>query len=357
MRGKVLPANGNGHELSVFVGPLLAWCIWRHRRWIGTQLPAEMRTPLIFVSLVSVVLGMGSLKGLHVPTWLSLFDSLRPLPGFRSINATGRYWGFLALPLSLSGAAAVCKTAAEIGAGWRLHMWFGLVFVFQLGFQCETLAAHWIHSAVYREVSSHDYFANGPEVIDYVAIAETRLQGQVISPTSGVCDCYDMDDFVRAETGPGRDLILGVMQDGKPGKHLPTIRAVFSSWSHIQLRADCESNGARTCDVAPTSRIQVILKQAYHSNWRAVGCQSQVNPRGNLQLDCPAARLLQSPIELVFRDAISDEAARLSLLMWKTWICLVAAALVVRTGLAVLRGTQRRRSATPLLQNSADESP
>jgi hypothetical protein len=329
MRGKVLPANGNGHELSVFVGPLLAWFMWQNRRWIGIHLPATMRTPLIVVSVVSIVLGMGSLKVLHVPTWLSLFDSLRPLPGFRSINVTGRYWGFLALPLSLAGAAALWKTAAEAGTGRRLHLLFALVLVFQLVFQFETLGAHWIHSADYHELSSHDYFENGPEMIDYVAIADTRLQGEVVSPTNGVCDCYNMDDFIRAETGPGRDLVLGVMQDGKPAEHLPAIRAVFPSWSRIQLRADCESSGTATCDIAPTSRIQIILKQAFHSNWRAAGCEPQETPRGNLVLDCPAARLLQGPVELVFHDAISDWAARISLLMWKTWMCLLTAVLLV----------------------------
>ena len=30
MRGKFLPANGLGYELSVYIGPLLAWAIWRH---------------------------------------------------------------------------------------------------------------------------------------------------------------------------------------------------------------------------------------------------------------------------------------------------------------------------------------
>jgi hypothetical protein len=347
LRGKVLPANGNGHELSVFVGPLLAWCLWRNRRWLGASLPATLRTPLLVVSLASIVLGMGSLKGLHVPAWLSLFDSLRPLPGFRSIDVTGRYWGFLALPLSLLGAAALWKTAAAKQAGWRLHAWFGLVLVLQLGFQSETLAAHWIHSAAYREVAAHDYFDAGPEVIDYIAIADTRLQGEVVSPTKGVCDCYDMDDFIRAETGPGSDLILRVMRDGVPARRLPGIRAVFSSWSHIQLRADCGSGGPLSCDFAPAARLRIVLKQAWHSNWQAAGCRTEITPRGNLTLDCPASRLLSAPVELVFRDAVSDRAARLSLLMWKTWMCLAGAVLLV-PAFAGLRERAAAQSRIPL---------
>jgi hypothetical protein len=145
-----------------------------------------------------------------------------------------------------------------------------------------------------------------------------------------------MDDFVRAETGPGSDLIMGVMQDGKGGTRMPPVRAVFSSWSQIELHADCESGGALSCDFAPAARIQIILKQAYHANWQADGCQTQASPRGNLTLDCPAARLLTSPIELVFRDATSDWAARISLLMWKSWMCLGSAVLLV-PGFAMLR--------------------
>ena len=332
IRGKVLPANGNGHELSVFIGPLIAWCVWRHRQWIAACLPGTMRTPLIVVGVVSIVLGMGSLKGLHVPPWLSLFDSLRPLPGFRSINVTGRYWGFLALPASLFGAAALWRTATEARTGWRLHVWFGLLLLLQLGFQAETLAAHWIDSPIYRDAQTDDYFANGPEAIDYV-VAAARFQGEVVSPTSGVCDCYDMDDFVRAETGPGRNLVLQVMQHGKPLNGL-AIHTVFSSWSRILLSAACESKEASSCQFDPAGRIQITLKQAHHSDWRAAGCAVQKTDHGNLLLDCPAARLFDSPVELSFRDPLSDWAAGISIFMWKTWLCLVVAVLVVpRVGL------------------------
>jgi hypothetical protein len=54
------------------------------------------------------------------------------------------------------------------------------------------------------------------EDIDYVAIQDNHLQGQVITPTRGVSDCYDMDDFIRAETGSGNQLVMRVMQEWKP---------------------------------------------------------------------------------------------------------------------------------------------
>jgi hypothetical protein len=320
VRGKVFPANGLGHELSVFIGPVLATCLWRNRHWLSRHLPGAMRTPLLVVSVASVLLGMGSLKLVHIPGWLSPFDLLRSLPGFRSIDVTGRYWGFLALPLSLLSAAALWKTAAQLQEGWRLHVCLGLALLFQLAFQCGTLSAHWMHSAAYREVPSQAYFVHGPEAIDYVTVADEHLQGEVISPTRGVCNCYDMDDFTRAKTEPGPDLVLQVLNNGRPVPHPMHIRADFSSWSGIRLIAGCESGGAAGCAIPRWGRIQIILKQAYHRNWRAPGCETQATPTGNLLLDCPAGRLLEMPAELIFRDPLSDRAAWVSTLSWK--ICL-----------------------------------
>src|SRR4029077_9789769 len=138
MRGKLLPANGLGYELSVYIGPVLAWAIWRHRQWWRTPIPAEMKAPLLVVGIVSIVMGMGSLAAMHVPRWLSPFDLLRPLPGFRSVWITGRYWGFLALPLSLLGAASLWRLATEGRSRVRLALWMGALLFFQLGFQAQT---------------------------------------------------------------------------------------------------------------------------------------------------------------------------------------------------------------------------
>jgi hypothetical protein len=340
VRGKVFAANGLGHELSVFIGPVLAICLWRNRHWLSQHLPGAMRTPLLVVSVASVLLGMGSLKLVHIPAWLSPFDLLRSLPGFRSINVTGRYWGFLALPLSLLSAAALWKTAAQLQAGWRLHVCLGLVLLFQLGFQSGTLSAHWIHSAVYREVPSQAYFGNGPEAIDYVTVADEHLQGEVISPTRGVCNCYDRDDFTRAQTGPGPDLIQQVMNDGRPIPGPTPIGAIFSSWSDIRLSSGCDAGGAARCATPQSGRIQIVLKQAYHRNWRAAGCETRATPTGNLLLDCPAGRLLEMPVELVFRDPTSDQAAWVSTLSWK--ICLA-----MTFGLALLSGCAATLRARP----------
>jgi hypothetical protein len=325
LRGKVLPANGNGHELSVFIGPVLGYCLWRYRHWLAANLPTEIGRPLVVVSLVSIVLGMGSLKILHIPTWLSPFDALRPLPGFRSMGVTGRYWGFLALPLSLLSAVALWKYVAEFGEGWRLHVCLGLALISQLGFQADTLTELWLHSPVYRLAAHDNFFRHGPEDIDYVAIEDNYMQGEVIAPTRGVSDCYDMDDFTRAETGSGSHLVMRVMQEWKPSNAATAVHARFSTWSHIRLAVDCPLSGTEpSCLTSPAERLQVVLRQAYHPLWNAPGCDTSASTRGNLIVDCPASRLREGAIELDFRDATSDFAARISTTSWKSWLLATA---------------------------------
>jgi hypothetical protein len=353
MRGKLLPANGNGHELSVFIGPVLGYCLWRYRHWLAANLPTKMGRPLLAVSLVSIVLGMGSLKALHVPTWLSPFDSLRQFPGFRSIGVTGRYWGFLALPLSLLSAAALWKYVAEFGEGWRLHVCLSLALIFQFGFQAETLAALWLNSPHYRLASHGNYFRHGLEDIDYVAVQDDHLQGQVIAPTRGVSNCYDMDDFIRAETGPGNRLVMRVMQEWKPANAPTPVHARFSTWSHIRLEFDCPSGNGPACVTSPAGRMQVVLRQAYHPLWNAPGCDTYASMRGNLIVDCPASRVREGAIEVDFRDATSDFAAHISTTAWKSWL-LAAASMMVLWSVTGIRcrgrvGLLRRRPPVSVL--------
>jgi hypothetical protein len=283
-----------------------------------------MKHPLLIVSLASIVLGMGSLKALHVPTWLSPFDALRPLPGFRSIGVTGRYWGFLALPLSLLGAAALWKCAAESQPGWRLHALLAAALVLQLGFQINTLSTPWLHSPHYRSFMPSNYFQRGPENIEYVAMQDNHLQGEFIAPTRGVSDCYDMDDFTRVDIGSGNPLIERVMQDGKPAAETaPTLHAGFSTWSHIRLAVDCRTENASICLGAQPSRVQVALRQAYHPLWRAPECNTYAGAHDNLVVDCPATRLREGAIELVFDNTLSDIAARTSAAAWTVWFPLI----------------------------------
>jgi hypothetical protein len=333
IRGKVLPANGNGHELSVYIGPVLAYLIWKYRHSVSVSLPRDMKIPLIVVSLASVVLGMGSLKVLHLPTWLSPFDLLRPLPGFRSIGVTGRYWGFLALPLSLLSAAALSRYVMEFQAGWRLHTCLAAVLLFQLSFQIDTLSAHWFHSPYYRSLATNGYFLHRPEAIEYVTTLDNQQQGEVISPIQGVRNCYDMDDFLRAAIPPGHTLISGLMQGGQPVQQAPGVEAKFRGWSHIHLAVPCAISGDQTSCLPAASRTQIVLQQAYHSSWRAAGCNTLEDAGGHLALDCATSVLRRGFLDVHFDDVVSERAAEVSLAAWKCWLGLTVPLLLVIAGM------------------------
>jgi hypothetical protein len=348
MRGKVLPANGNGHELSVFIGPILGYCLWRYRHWLSASLPASMGRPLLVVSLVSIVLGMGSLKVLHIPWWLSPFDLLRPLPGFRSIGVTGRYWGFLALPLSLLSAMALCRFAAEFGDTWRVHVWLGRVLILQVGFQAETLTQLWSHSAPYRFVSASTYFQHGPENIEYVALRDNQFQGQLIAPTRGVSNCYDMDDFNRADGATGNSLVSRVIEDQTIMHRVPRVEARFGAWSRIRLTMECtRSDAGDSCATPFHDRTEVTLSQAYHTGWHAAACQTRPGTQGQLIVSCPASRMREGPIDLHFDDPISDVGARVSMASWRVWLWIAGSLMLLRllAGIRALHGQDEREPA------------
>jgi len=75
---------------------------------------------------------------------------------------------------------------------------------------------------------------------------------------------------------------------------------------------------------SPAGRMQVVLRQAYHPLWNAPGCDTYSSMRGNLIVDCPASRVREGSIELDFRDATSDFAARISTTTWKSWLLATA---------------------------------
>lgn len=317
VRGKVFPANGNGHELSVFIGPVIAYLLWRYRHWLNASLPSSMKRPLLIVSVISIVLGMGSLKALHIPTWLSPFDLLRPLPGFRSMGVTGRYWGFLALPLSLMGAAALWRFVVEFQHTPKLRIYLSAALLLQLGFQTETVLGNWIDTSPYVQIPLQNQFRRGPEDIEYVRRG-AQLQGEFITPTRGVVDCYDMDDFIRADISPGKQLIRRVLGDWHSLKQL-AVEAKFLSWNRIQLEAQTTPMSV-TASTTPPQRIQLVLNQAFHPLWQAPGCETLRHARGNLIVDCPMSRLQQGPIELSFHNELSEHAAHVSTLAWKSWL-------------------------------------
>lgn len=337
VRGKLLPANGNGHELSVYIGPVLTFLIWRYRSGLRASLPKVMLQPLLVVSIASIVLGMGSLASLHVPVWFSPFDLLRPLPGFRSIGVTGRYWGFLALPLSLLAAAALWRFAIDTQDARKLGRWLGLALLLQLGFQTETVWAHWTHTRHYRAKAAENAYRKGPQQIEYVANGH-RFQGEFITPTRAAINCYDMDEFIRAPIDSGTHLIRKVRQRGKVLALGAAANAAFVSWSHIRVQFDRGTAAELLHGVDPDDPVKIIFNQAFHPLWQADGCAVEIGLHGSLVLECSPSRLSEGPVELRFNDTTSVLAARVSQQAWTAWFLAVAT-----LGIMVITVWLRRR--------------
>jgi hypothetical protein len=334
MRGKVLPANGTGIELSVFIGPVLFYLVWRYRRVLLEELPRDLRLPLLVVSVVSIWLGMGSLRIAHVPVWLSPFDWLRPLPGFRSIGVTGRYWGFLALPLSMLAASALWRYAHTEPPTRRSAMLIASAFLIQMGFQGESLLAAWWPSHVQPEVALDGIYDGKLERIATVmnpgTAAAPHMQGEVISPTRAVANCYDMDNFTRAEVGTGTSLIKKVHTDTTADVPLD---GGFITWNRIRLLAVAASKQATLANHG--SILHIELNQAYHTGWRSTSCTLERGAKDNLVASCPVAGLAAGPVDLVFADPVSELGARVSL---KTGLVLgVSIALLTLAALAPRR--------------------
>ncbi len=315
MRGKVLPANGTGIELSVFIGPVLFYLIWRYRHILRTQLPPEIKLPLLIVSLVSIWLGMGSLHVAHIPVWLSPFDWLRPLPGFRSMNVTGRFWGFLALPLSLLAAAALWRFMRTEPSSPRRTVLIASAFLIQIVFQGESALSTWWPSRVHTPPSVNGVFNGSPQQIAAVRIADsaqTTQQGAVISPTTAVVDCYDLDDFTRADVNPGTNLIKEIRADAAISHPNTALAAGFITWNRIRIQ-DSQTAALIAVGARQDSVVHIVLNQAFHTQWSSPDCELTRGAAGNLVASCPAENLRGRSVDLVFSDPVSDLGMRTSL--------------------------------------------
>jgi len=316
MRGKLLPANGTGVELSVFIGPVLFYLIWRYRRSLRAELPTEMKWPIVVVSVVSIWLGMGSLHLIGIPVWLSPFDWLRPLPGFRSMDVTGRYWGFLTLPLSLLAAVALWRFIHCGPRTRRSSILIASALVMQLTFQGQSLLTGWRQSRPYTQPSLDGLFSGRLERIRMIenpaTPADPHEQGEFITPVQAVVNCYDRDDFTRADVQPGARLIKGVSAAGMDVAGTVHLDAGFLTWSHIRIIQSAAmlpvSNAAHA-----DSMLHIVLNQAYHTRWSSSSCALTRGAGGNLVAHCPAAKLRSAGVDLTFFDPVSELGARVSL--------------------------------------------
>lgn len=319
--GKPLPAPANGHEYSVFIGPILAWLIWRYRRQIREALPAHARWALLVTAVIAVVMGMGSLRGLGIPQWASLFDVLRPLPGFRSMNVTGRYWGFLALPLSLMAALALNAFATQAGqCRHRVNAVVALALLLQLGFAGYYLFVNLGLSIRYQAVPYRDHFSGGGADIEYILAGEALYQSQLTTPTKGVIDAYNMGDFIRPLMLPGNQLVKAVKVGGRMLREEAGVQARFLSWNQIEVRVARDLNREGFKLEAP---VLVDLWQAWNRYWHASRGTLSATRWNNLLLETNVSALQPGPITLTFRDPVSDLGVKYSLAAWPLWGVLV----------------------------------
>ena len=316
------PANGNGHELTVFIGPIIALALWKYRQQLLSGLPADMRYPLLAVGLLSIVLGMGSLHAIDVPIALSPFDWLRPLPGFRSMGVTGRYWGFLALPLSLLGALALRRFFLERHDVTSSRRWMIWTVLLQFGFQIVSLVQPALPGHPYLSQAEPWSPRNG-EAISYVFHWRTP-EGELVTPTRGVIDCYDNDDFRRADSWPGSDLIESAHVQGVDTPLAMTAR--FMTWNRIRI----EPTAPLSLSADVSSPVRIVLDQAYHELWGSDDCELSASGSGNLVARCPASALRRGPMELQFHDPVSELGARISIVAWITWLLVMAILAMIR---------------------------
>jgi hypothetical protein len=311
---ELVPAPARGHELTVWVGPVVLYAIVRHGRSFARGLGRDLRVPLAVTAAASLVLGMGSLALLGWPRLLSPFDLLRPLPGFRSMGVTARYWGFLALPLALAGAAGLAELLRARRPSGRVQAALAFGIALQVGFQAAVFISAFEESRTY---------APAPIVfdgaVDY-AIRGHGPQGALITPTRGLIDCYDNGDFLHPALRLGHQLVQRVTLDGEPFP--PTaFTARFLTWSSIALEPT---------RALPAGAWQVVLVQAYHRFWRlADAAQVVPSSSGNLEVRWRAGDT-PGRVKLEFEDRVSTIAARVSLLAWAA--VLIALPLIVCLG-------------------------
>ena len=316
--GAALGSRYMGHEATVFIGPFLAGLIVWARRAIAVALPATLRTPWLLTSVVSIVLGLGSLRLAGWPAYLSPFDLLRPLPGFLSMGATARYWGFLALPLALLAAQAVALYASPRPLPRTRHVVLGLALVLQVGFQLGAIVPSLLASRRYVAPEPPQGYVTRatPDaagvLVRYVYAGPIR-QSALVTPTQGVVDCYDNWDRIRGSVRPGAGLVQSV--EGRGGAPPGALDARFKTWSWIRLER-----------AGPGPGMRVVLNQSYNRHWQASAGRVERTASGNLAIVLGAE---ERAIDLRFDDPASSGGARVSLAAWRAWLVLALVAALV----------------------------
>jgi hypothetical protein len=308
VRGKVLPAPANGHEFSVYIGPVLAYLLITYRGRIFRAIPSDDRRRFLLVSAATFVLGLGAWRALG--RWLppGPFDILHEFPGFEAIGIPSRFWGYLALPLALACAVAVRSLEQETSPARPRRLLWGALFAFTVGFQAISLALPFL-SATGSLIVPHAALPRAVHAIHNVPGPEGS-QAEEIGPTTDLIDAYNAHDYIQGAIAPGTALVLQARDDR--GSAVPAV-AEWNGWSRIDLRLPAGS--------PPGARI--VLNQNFHPLWSSSLGVVTRNGAGNLSLRLHQAAAAGSAITLAFRDPSSILGSRVSAVSAIAFLCAV----------------------------------
>jgi hypothetical protein len=293
VRGKVIPAPANGHEFSLYIGPVLAYLLVRQRAWIGQAFPADERRRALAVSAVTFVIGLGAFRALA--PWLppGPFDLLHALPGFRAVNIPSRFWGYLALPLALASAVAIRRLETAPWTGARTRLAWALLFLFALPFQAVSLASPFLNRLGRWTVPA--ITATAPiRTIDNVE-GPVASQALALAPDVGIIQAYNLHEYIRGAIAPGPELIRPAADQA------PIARAEWRGWNEIVVTLPAGGGPGA-----------VVLNQNYHPSWRAAPGEATRDAAGNLVLMLPESMPAATTVRLWFRDEWSIRGASVS---------------------------------------------
>jgi hypothetical protein len=327
VRGRLIPAPANGHELSLYIGPVIAYLLVRYRREIARAFPAGDRRRMLAVSAASFVLGLGAWRALA--PWLppGPYDLLHRLPGFVAIGIPSRFWGYLALPLALAGAAAISRVETE-PARFRRALWAGL-FVSILGFQ--------LLSIVPPFVSERGRVVVNVEPVPE-AVAEIRnvhgphvSQADELSPETGLIEAYNGHEFVQGRIRQGAEIVNSALT---PEGNAVSVTASWEGWNRIWLELPAG---------APAG-TRIVFNANSHPRWSFSGGLADRDANGNLRAVVSRNVAAGTILELSFYDPTSALGAEVSL--WSAFALLAAG-----LALAVVRlfGAARSRESRLVL--------
>ena len=326
-RGKILPAPANGHEFSLYIGPVLVYLLIRYRARIAKSFPAGERRRCLVLSVLIFLIGLGAFRSLGAWAPPGPFDLLHLLPGFRAVGIPARFWGYLALPLALAGAVAIRGLETETTAARPHRTVWALLVLFAIPFEVISLAGPFL-AAKGRQDSPA---APLPERIHAIVNAEGPYASQALSlkPDAGLIQAYNDHDYLRGSIAPGAELVRNaVAADGKALR----AAAQWDGWNAIVLTLP-GGGGPGT----------ILFNQNFHPRWTSSAGLVTRNEDGNLMLRLTAPLPAGAALTLRFHDpwsAAGKEVSRVS-----AWVLLAAASILGVLELAARR--RSRRAAAP----------